>query len=166
MSVPCPAFCFSKEVAFGLAQGRCACALPQILFGSVRQRWRSWRRCGMSFIVSACSRVSAAASCSAASAAAARRGRGERVFHDGRAGLRAAAAEHLLHVLFSGDPQAGRCVFRLRRAGARHQRRADFAAAGRAWATSIWWAMPVTELLVACCATAAMRRATRALPSC
>lgn len=31
---------------------------------------------------------------------------------------------------------------------------------------SIWWAMPVTELLVACCATAAMRRATRALPSC
>lgn len=28
MSVPCPAFCFSKEVAFGLAQGRCACALP------------------------------------------------------------------------------------------------------------------------------------------
>lgn len=32
--------------------------------------------------------------------------------------------------------------------------------------TSIWWAMPVTELLVACCAAAAMRRATRALPSC
>lgn len=31
---------------------------------------------------------------------------------------------------------------------------------------SIWWAMPVTELLVACCAAAAMRRATRALPSC
>lgn len=46
----------------------------------------------------------------------------------------AAAAEHLLHVLFSGDPQAGRCVFCLRHAGARHQRRADFAAAGRAWA--------------------------------
>lgn len=33
-----------------------------------------------------------------------------------------------------GHPQAGRCVFCLRRAGARHQRRADFAAAGRAWA--------------------------------
>lgn len=32
--------------------------------------------------------------------------------------------------------------------------------------TSIWWAMPVTELLVACYAAAAMRRATRALPSC
>lgn len=32
--------------------------------------------------------------------------------------------------------------------------------------TSIWWAMPVTERLVACCAAAAMRRATRALPSC
>lgn len=31
---------------------------------------------------------------------------------------------------------------------------------------SIWWAMPVTELLVACYAAAAMRRATRALPSC
>lgn len=31
---------------------------------------------------------------------------------------------------------------------------------------SIWWAMPVTERLVACCAAAAMRRATRALPSC
>ena len=31
---------------------------------------------------------------------------------------------------------------------------------------SIWWAMPVTELLAACCAAAAMRRATRALPSC
>lgn len=31
---------------------------------------------------------------------------------------------------------------------------------------SIWWAMPVTELLVACCAAAAMRRATRALTSC
>lgn len=31
---------------------------------------------------------------------------------------------------------------------------------------SIWWAMPVTELLVACCAAAAMRRATWALPSC
>lgn len=31
---------------------------------------------------------------------------------------------------------------------------------------STWWAMPVTELLVACCAAAAMRRATRALPSC
>lgn len=34
------------------------------------------------------------------------------------------------------------------------------------WPASIWWAMPVTELLVACCAAAAMRRATRALPSC
>lgn len=33
-----------------------------------------------------------------------------------------------------GHPQAGRCVFCLRRAGARHQRRTDFAAAGRAWA--------------------------------
>lgn len=32
--------------------------------------------------------------------------------------------------------------------------------------TSIWWAMPVTELLVACYAAAAMRRATRALPPC
>ena len=32
--------------------------------------------------------------------------------------------------------------------------------------TAIWWAMPVTELLVACYAVAAMRRATRALPSC
>ena len=32
--------------------------------------------------------------------------------------------------------------------------------------TAIWWAMPVTELLVACYAAAAMRRATRALPSC
>lgn len=31
---------------------------------------------------------------------------------------------------------------------------------------AIWWAMPVTELLVACCAVSAMRRATRALPSC
>ena len=31
---------------------------------------------------------------------------------------------------------------------------------------SIWWAMPVTELLVACYAVTAMRRATRALPSC
>lgn len=31
---------------------------------------------------------------------------------------------------------------------------------------SIWWAMPVTERLVACCAAAAMRRATRALPPC
>lgn len=43
-----------------------------------------------------------------------------------------AAAEYFLHVLFSGHPQAGRCVFCLRRAGARHQRRADFAAAGGA----------------------------------
>ena len=34
------------------------------------------------------------------------------------------------------------------------------------WPASIWWAMPVTELLVACCAAAAMRRATWALPSC
>lgn len=32
--------------------------------------------------------------------------------------------------------------------------------------TAIWWAMPVTELLVACYAVTAMRRATRALPSC
>lgn len=32
--------------------------------------------------------------------------------------------------------------------------------------TSIWWAMSVTELLVACYAVTAMRRATRALPSC
>ena len=31
---------------------------------------------------------------------------------------------------------------------------------------SIWWAMPVTELLVACYAVSVMRRATRALPSC
>ena len=31
---------------------------------------------------------------------------------------------------------------------------------------AIWWAMPVTELLVACYAVLAMRRATRALPSC
>lgn len=31
---------------------------------------------------------------------------------------------------------------------------------------SIWWAMPVTELLVTCCAAAAMRCATRALPPC
>ena len=31
-----------------------------------------------------------------------------------------------------GHPQAGRCVFCLRRAGARHQRRTDFAAAGGA----------------------------------
>lgn len=48
MSVPCPAFFFSKEDAFGLAQGRCACALPQILFGSVRQRAHlvHLRRCG------------------------------------------------------------------------------------------------------------------------
>lgn len=34
------------------------------------------------------------------------------------------------------------------------------------WPASIWWAMPVTELLVACYAAAAMRRATRALPPC
>ena len=120
-----------------------------------------------------------------------------------------------------GHPQAGRCVFRLRRAGARHQRRTDFAAAGGARAgcdlvghaghgaagrvlcrvghaardagaaffvsvarglvisgalilllpevlgpAAIWWAMPVTERLVACYAVSAMRRATRALPSC
>lgn len=66
-----------------------------------------------------------------------------------------------------GPPQAGRCVFCLRRAGARHQRRTDFAAAGGARAgCAIWWAMPVTELLVACYAVSAMRRATRALPSC
>ena len=32
--------------------------------------------------------------------------------------------------------------------------------------TAIWWAMPVTELLVACYAVSAMRSATRALPSC
>lgn len=32
--------------------------------------------------------------------------------------------------------------------------------------TSIWWAMPVTELLVACYAAAAMRRATWVLPPC
>lgn len=32
--------------------------------------------------------------------------------------------------------------------------------------TSIWWAMPVTERLVACYAVSAMRRATQALPSC
>lgn len=31
---------------------------------------------------------------------------------------------------------------------------------------AIWWAMPVTELLVACYAVTAMRRATRALPPC
>lgn len=31
---------------------------------------------------------------------------------------------------------------------------------------AIWWAMPVTELLVACYAVSAVRRATRALPSC
>ena len=31
---------------------------------------------------------------------------------------------------------------------------------------AIWWAMPVTELLVACYAVSAMWRATRALPSC
>lgn len=31
---------------------------------------------------------------------------------------------------------------------------------------AIWWAMPVTELLAACYAVSAMRRATRALPSC
>lgn len=31
---------------------------------------------------------------------------------------------------------------------------------------AIWWAMPVTELLVACYAVSAMRHATRALPSC
>ena len=98
---------------------------------TVRRRWRSWRRCGTSSTVSACSRASAAASCSAQSGGT---GGGERVFHDGRVCLRAAAAEYLFHVLFSGHPQAGRCVFRLRRAGARHQRRADFAAAGRAWA--------------------------------
>lgn len=65
-----------------------------------------------------------------------------------------------------GHPQAGRCVFCLRRAGARHQRRADFAAAGGARAGRDLVAMPVTELLVACYAVSAMRRATRALPSC
>lgn len=32
--------------------------------------------------------------------------------------------------------------------------------------TAIWWAMPATELLVACYAVSAMRRATRALSSC
>ena len=32
--------------------------------------------------------------------------------------------------------------------------------------TAIWWAMPVTELLVACYAVSAMRCATWALPSC
>lgn len=31
---------------------------------------------------------------------------------------------------------------------------------------AIWWAMPVTELLVACYAVSVMRHATRALPSC
>lgn len=44
----------------------------------------------------------------------------------------ATATEYLFNVLFSGYPQAGRCVFCLRRAGARHQRRTDFAAAGGA----------------------------------
>lgn len=44
----------------------------------------------------------------------------------------AAAAEYLFNVLFSGHPQARRCVFCLRRAGARHQRRTDFPAAGGA----------------------------------
>lgn len=32
--------------------------------------------------------------------------------------------------------------------------------------TAIWWAMPVTELLVACYAVTAMWHATRALPPC
>lgn len=65
-----------------------------------------------------------------------------------------------------GYPQAGRCVFCLRRAGARHQRRTDLLLPEVLGPAAIWWAMPVTELLVACYAVSAMRRATRALPSC
>lgn len=77
-----------------------------------------------------------------------------------------AAAEYFLHVLFSGHPQAGRCVFCLRRAGARHHGALILLLPAVLGPTAIWWAMPVTELLVACYAAAAMRRATRALPSC
>lgn len=65
-----------------------------------------------------------------------------------------------------GHPQAGRCVFCLRRAGARHRGALILLLPEVLGPAAIWWAMPVTELLVACYAVSAMRRATRALPSC
>lgn len=151
MSVPCPAFFFFEEDDHGSAQGQCA-------RGVVRGVLR--------FLDGAEPRLAEPLypHLHAADGGDPRHGAGHRP--DVCRVVPAAAAEHLLHVLFSGHPQAGGCVFRFRGAGACHQRRADLAAAGGARPTAIWWAMPVTELLVACYAVSAMRCATRALPSC
>ena len=89
-------------------------------------------------------------------------GRGERVFHDGCA----AGGEYLIHVLFSGHPKPGAAFFVSVARGLVISGALILLLPAVLWPASIWWAMPVTELLVACCAAAAMRRATRALPPC
>lgn len=65
-----------------------------------------------------------------------------------------------------GHPQAGRCVFVSVARGLVISGALILLLPEVLGPAAIWWAMPVTELLIACYAVLAMRRATRALPLC
>ena len=118
MPVPCPAFFFFEEDDHGSAQGQCA---PGVVRGVLR------------FLNGAEPRLAEPLYPHLHAADGGDPRHGARHHPDVCRVVPAAAAEYLFNVLFSGHPQAGRCVFCLRRAGARHQRRTDFAAAGGAW---------------------------------
>ena len=192
MSVPCPAFFFSKEDAFGLAQGRCARDLPQILFGSVRQRAHlvHLRRCGHGDgrPVSGAGRHGSAGGRGAGVECyslglltgiggsvllSAKRGSGAAGQAEANAYFTTAVLASVLLPLnifstyyFQAILKPGAAFFVSVARGLVISGALILLLPAVLGPASIWWAMPVTELLVACCAAAPMRRATRALPLC
>lgn len=78
--------------------------------------------------------------------------------------LPAAVVQHLLDLLFPGDHEAEGSVRCFCGTGTCHQRHLIMALPALVNADAIWFAMPVTELLVMLYAASMIRKYTRALP--
>lgn len=193
MSVPCPAFFFFEEDDHGSAQGQCARDLPQILFGSVRQYAHlvRLRRCGHGDgrPVSGAGRHGALAvvapvwnviyslglltGIGGSVLLSAKRGSGAAGQAEANAYFTTAVLVSVLLPLnifstyyFQAILKPGAAFFVSVARGLVISGALILLLPAVLWPASIWWAMPVTERLVAGCAAAAMRRATRALPPC
>ena len=169
MSVPCPAF--FEEDDHGSAQGQCARGLPQIFSGGVRQRAHlvRLRRCGHGDGRP----VSGAGRHGGSVLLSAKRGSGAARQAEANAYFTTAVLASVLLPLnifstyyFQAILKPGAAFFVSVARGLVISGALILLLPAVLGPASIWWAMPVTELLVACYAAAAMRRATRALPSC
>lgn len=193
MSVPCPAFFFFEEDDHGSAQGQCARGLPQIFSGGVRQRAHLvyLRRCGHGDgrPASGAGRYGGAGGRGAgvehfyslglltgiggSVLLSAKRGSGAAGQAEANEYFTTAVLASVLLPLnifstyyFQAILKPGAAFFVSVARGLVISGALILLLPAVLGPASIWWAMPVTERLVACCAAAAMRRATRALPPC